>query len=110
MSLGFFLNSTATVYQTSNTTSAMGATKKIWTVRIASLRCRLNAKTINETDEYGKVTVQNVWKLYCEATATNKAIAESDKITLDSIDYQVTGTYNAGNLDRHLEIQMTETR
>jgi len=111
VSIRYFFNSTAAVYQISSTRStAMGEKRKDWSVRIASLPCRLSAKSVNETDEYGKVTVQNVWILYCEANSTNRAIEESDKVTLDSIDYQISGIYNAGKLNRHLEIKMTETR
>ena len=67
-------------------------------------------KTIREADEYGKMTMREVWKLACAATATNKAIAESDRIEINDRTYEVTGIGNPSLMDHHLEIDLMEVR
>jgi|TARA_Y100000034_G_C6796377_1_gene356968 hypothetical protein len=110
MSIDSLYNSTGIVKQLARSQNALGVNKKTYTTRISALKCRLNAKTVNEEDEFGKVTVRNSWKLFCAATSTNRAISESDKITISSQDYKVTGIYNVANMNHHLEIELTEIR
>ena len=107
MSIDDFYNSTATVKQVTTTTTNMGGVKKTFTTRISSLPCRFTVrKPITETDLNGKMTVSQTWRLYCEASSTNKAIEESDIIEVDSKEYEITGINNPALLDRHLQIDL----
>ncbi len=104
-----FFNSTGLVEQLTNRRTGMGGLSKSYTTRISNLPCRLSSKfrgDFSETDEFGKMTVRQGWRLYCEASSTNKAIKESDRITVDSKVYQVKTIHNPGNLDRHLQIDL----
>jgi hypothetical protein len=61
-----------------------------------------------ETDAFGKKTVRQGLVLYCEASTINKAIDESDRVTLGTRTFQVKGISNPGLLDRHLKIDLLE--
>lgn len=104
-----FYNSTAVVNQLSTTQTGMGGMRKNYdTVRIAALLCRISNKSISEIDMYGKMTVREGWRLYCDGSTTNKAIAESDRITVSGKAFEVTGTNNVAMLGRHLQIDIVE--
>lgn len=109
-----FYDSDAVVRQVTTTKTPMGSVKKDFSTRIASLPCRIStdrvAKQITETDEFGKMTIRGLWRLYCEASTTNKAIEESDRILLDSRTFEITGIANPGMQDHHLEIDLLEVR
>ena len=107
MSIDDFYNSTAVVKKVTTTTTNMGGVKKTSATRIASLPCRFTIrKPITETDTNGKLSVTQIWRLYCEASSTNKAIKESDIIEIDSNEYEITGINNPALLDRHLQIDL----
>lgn len=106
MVIADFYNSTALVESLMITKTGMGGKKKSYSTRIASLACRVTPKTVTETDEFGKLTVREIWRLYCAATTTEKAMAESDKVTVGSKEFEITGIRNPGLLDRHLEIDL----
>lgn len=103
-----FYNSTATVEQEVQSKNPMGGIVRSYTTRITSLLCRITPKTIRETDEFGKMTVRQGLRLYCDATSTNRAIEETDRITLSSRTFQVKGIGNPGLLNKHLEIDLLE--
>jgi hypothetical protein len=107
-----FYNSSALVEQATRaaSTSKVGGVKSTYSTRIASLSCRVTASNISEVDAFGKRTMREIWKLYCAATTASKAIEESDRVTVDSRVYQITGIKNPGLLDRHLEISLEEVR
>lgn len=106
-----FFNSTAVVNQLSTTQTGMGGMRKNYdTIRIASLLCRISNKNISETDQYGKMTVREGWRLYCDASSTNQAIIESDRITVAGKTFEVTGVHNVAELGRHLQIGIVEVR
>ncbi len=84
----------------------MGGQKKSYSTRIAALDCRVTPRNVNETDEFGKLTVRQIWRLYCAATTANKAINESDRVTVGSREFEVTGIKNPGLQDHHLEIDL----
>lgn len=92
-------------YQTLAKISTGGVTKS-WTTRINPLACRLTKGKVNEADEFGKMTTREAWMLHCYASAMNKTIKESDRITISSQVFQVKGIYNPSNLDHHLEIEL----
>lgn len=107
--LSDFFNSTAVVYQLSTTQTGMGSMRKNYdTVRIAALLCRITNKNISEIDMYGKMTVREGWRLYCDGSSTNRAIAESDRITVSGKTFEVTGVNNVAMLGRHLQIDIVE--
>ena len=101
-----FYDSTAEVELLTITVSGMGGKKKSYSTRITSLECRVTPRTATEADEFGKLTVREFWRLYCAATATNKAMSESDKVTIGSREWEITGIRNPALLDRHLEIDL----
>lgn len=106
-----FFNSTAVVNSLSTTQAGMGGMRKNYdTVRIASLLCRISNKNITETDDFGKMSVREGWRLYCDASTTNQAITESDRITVSGKTFEVTGVHNVAELDRHLQIDIVEVR
>ncbi len=108
MSIADFYNSTAVVSQMIRQKTGMGSTSRSYATRIPSLACRLAMKTIAEVDQNDKATMREVWRLYCAATSTNKAIETTDRIVVNSKTFEVTGIYNPGNLDKHLQIDLLE--
>ena len=103
-----FYNTTATVKQESQTKTPMSGVKRTYSDRIESLLCRITDKDIREVDEFGKWTTRRGAMLYCDASSTNKAIDESDRVTLGTRTFQVKTIKNPGLLDRHLEIVLLE--
>ena len=103
-----FYNSTATVKQEVKSKNSMGGISRSYSTRIESLLCRITDKDIREVDEFGKWTTRRGAMLYCDATSTNKAIAESDRVTLGTRTFQVKTIKNPGLLDRHLEVVLLE--
>jgi Phage head-tail joining protein. len=105
-----FFNSTATVKQLTTTKNPMGGLTKSYSTRISSMPCRLSTRNIREADEFGKITIREILRLYCSATSTNKAIEESDQIEISDRTFEVTGIHNPGELDRHLQIDLMEIK
>ncbi len=109
-----FFNSTAVVKQETTSTTSIGGVKRTFTTRIAALPCRVASKhsqeDVIEVDQQGKRTVRRIWRLFCEASTANKAIVETDRVTVGSLKYEITGIYNPGLLDRHLQIDLLEVR
>lgn len=109
-----FYNSTITVQQETQTKNPMGGVSRTYSTRIASLACRISPMDIRrraafaEAGEFGKMTIRQGLILYCDASSTNKAIDESDRMTLGTRTFQVKGINNPGLLDRHLEIDILE--
>jgi hypothetical protein len=103
-----FFNSTATVNQEVQSKNQMGGVSRTYSERIASLLCRITDKNISELDENGKWTTVRYSMLYCDASSTNKAIEESDRVTLGTRTFQVKTIKNPGLLDKHLEVKMLE--
>ena len=110
-----FYNSTALVEKQVTSQTSMGSVKKNWTTRISSVAGRFDVKravgtAANEAEEFGKMTTRQIETFFCEASTVNKAIVESDRMTIDSRVYLVTGIRNPGLLDRHLEIELEQIR
>jgi len=103
-----FYDSSALVESVSYESTSMGGEKRTYSTRIASLPCRVSPNRATESDEYGKLTTRTIWRLYCEASTTNKTIDESDRITIDSREFEILGIVNPGLQDHHLEIDMEE--
>jgi len=103
-----FFNSMAVVKQASLATTGMGGSAETYSTRIASLPCRLSTKSIREVDQFGKITMRGILRLYCDASSTNRAIEPSDRVTIDSRTFEITGIHNPGELNRHLQIDLKE--
>ncbi len=113
MAIEDFYDNTAVVQQATNVRTNMGGNKKVYTTRIASLSCRLSIDrrdAITETDQYGKRTIREYWRLYCEASTANKAIELNDRVTADGKTFEVEGGYNPAIQNHHLEIRLLEVR
>lgn len=109
MSISRFLTSSAVVQQLTTSKTPMGGLKKDYsTTRISDLRCRFSTRNIREVDQYGKMTIREILRLYCLATSTNRAIETSDRITFDSRTFEITGIHNPAQLNRHLQIDLSE--
>ncbi len=106
MPIADFYNSTAEVQALTITKTGMGGKKKSYSTRIESLVCRVTPKTVTEADEFGKLTVREIWRLYCAASTANKAISESDKVIVGSREFEIEGIRNPALLDRYLMIDM----
>ena len=110
MAIEDFYDTTATVQQMNTNTNTMGGVTKTYTTRISALLCRISVGTIRETDQYGKMIVRTTPMLYCDASSTNKNIAESDRVIVGSNTYEVLTIGNPGLQDHHLEITIEEVR
>ena len=112
MGIRTFLTTTVEVQQSSQTRNAMGGTTQAFSTRIASLRCRLRPLRQTEPDLNGKMTPLGMWRLYCEANSDGTSIEETDRIVWTrggtSKTLQVKTIYNAGQLDRHMQIDLLE--
>ena len=106
------LNLSAIVQQKTVTKNPMGGPVIAWSNRIAAMPCRIGRpggqRGLSESDEFGKMTIRNIWRVYCEATSTNQAIIVSDRIVVESKTLEVTGIYNACFEGHHLEIDCLE--
>lgn len=110
MAITDFFNSSALVEQQTATKTAMGGQSKDYSTRtgLSAMPCRLSTKTIREADQFGKITMRGILRLYCDASSTNKTIEASDRVTIGSRIFEITGIHNPGELDRHLEIDLKE--
>lgn len=105
-----FYDSSALVEQVGTSSTPMGGSKKTYSTRISALACRVSSKNIRESDEFGKMSIRAVWILYCAASTANKAIEESDRVTVGGTVFEITGIGNPALRDHHLEINMREIR
>ena len=112
MGIGTFLTTTVEVQQSSQTRNAMGGTAQVFSTRIAALKCRLRPLKQQEIDVNGAMTVVSMWRLYCVADSDGTSIEETDRIiwTRGGTEktFQVKTIYNAGQLNRHMEINVFE--
>lgn len=108
MALSNFLNSTVEVRQSSVSTTPMGGTKEVFSIRIAALKCRLRPLRQTEKDLRGKMSTVGMWRLYCVADTDGLSIEVTDRIVFGTRLYQVKTIYNAGQLNRHMEIDILE--
>lgn len=103
-----FYDSTALIQLMTSTQNAMGGAQQVYTTRIASIECRLDPKIVREVDQFGKITMQEFWIMYCDASTTNKTIEQTDRAIIDSRTFEVMAIINPGSQDHHLEIELQE--
>ena len=106
MSISDFYNTTVDVEYPSRLQNEMGGPKVSYSTRISDLKCRITPRSVTEADEFGKLTVRNIFRMYCDASATNRAMNEADRVSYGSEYYLITGIRNPALLDRHLEIDL----
>ena len=108
MGIDTFLTTTVLVQQSSQTRNAMGGTTQVFSTRIESLRCRLRPLRQEERVVNGKMTSIAPWRLYCVADTAGRTIEATDRIIWRGKTFQVKTLYNAGQLDRHMQIDILE--
>ena len=110
MSVASFLNLSGLVETVATAKTALGGVTQTYSTLIAALPCTLARRSLTETDRFGKRSIRNVLRLYCEATTAALTITEDDRITIDSVEYHIETIYNPGAINRHLEIDVLEVR
>lgn len=108
MAIEDFYDSSVTIQQLTTTKTGMGGLKKDYSTRISGLKCRISSKRSREVDEFGKLTNRTILRLYCTATATNRAIVASDRVVHSSKTYEITAVRNPAEQNHHLEIDLRE--
>ena len=103
-----FYTSSVTVQQRTSTKLNTGGLSKDYSTRISSLKCRISSRNSTEGFEFGKKTGRTTLRLYCEASATNRAIVPSDRITYSSRTFEIMPPRNPGERNHHLEIDLVE--
>ena len=104
------LRHSAIIQSLGTSQTATGTYNPTYSTRIASLQCLVQGKSLKSTDEFGKVSLENVYKLYCMYNSTNSAIAESDRVVWQSRTFEITGIKDGGGQARHFEIDMLEVK
>lgn len=99
---------TAVIQQVSFSQTAAGTSNPTYSTRIASLDCLVQGKTLKTTNSFGKETLVNVYKLYCDYNSTNLAIDEKDRVVWKSRTFEITGIKSGGGQEHHLEINLLE--
>jgi len=103
-----FYNTSAIVIQPTVTQTDMGGVKRVDTTIIDALPCRITARVVSQTDEQGRVSTREAWRLYCDVTADTKKIKVDCHIQAHDREWNVDGVRNPAMLDRHLELDLTE--
>ena len=92
------------VGNTQNVTGMVGGNTKAFTSRIATVDCSYKMISGSELDQYGKRSIFVVHRFYVKATATNRAIIESDRITYNSGSYEIKSINDIAGKNRLLQI------
>ena len=107
------LNNTCEVQSLTTTQNSMGAQKRVYATRISSMKIaymQRKGRLFGEGERFDKTTVNYTHVFYAEYNAANSAIVESDKIILDSKEFEVKKIYNASGRNNHFEIDAEELR
>jgi hypothetical protein len=110
MSLGNLKNTTALIQSVSFTQTTSGTANPTYATRIASLSCSVQPKKLETVDEFGKITLRNGYRLYCDYNATNAAIVEKDRVTWDSRTFEIDAIGDGAGRGHHFEIDMLEVK
>ncbi len=101
---------TATIQKVAFAQTAAKTSNPTYSTRIASLDCLIQGKTLQTTNSYGKETLVNVFKLYCDYNSTTLTIDESDRVVFGSKTFEITGIKSGGGHTHHLEINLLEVK
>lgn len=110
MSLGNLKNTTALIQSVAFSQTTSGTANPTYSTRIASLTCTVQPKRLKSVDEFGKITLMNGYRLYCDFNSTNEAIDESDRVTWDSRTFEIFAIGDGGGRGHHFEIDMLEVK
>ena len=110
MSFSGLMNATALIQKVAFAQTASMTANPTYSTRIASLACTVQPKSLKSVDEYGKITLRNGYRLYCDNNSTNAAIDESDRITWDSKTLEIFAIGDGAGRGHHFEIDMLEVK
>ena len=97
--------SVSQVGNTQNVTGMVGGNTKAFTSRLSSVACSYKMIAGSELDEYGKRSIFVRHRFYVQATAANRAIIESDRITFDSGTFEIISINNVAGKNKLLQIE-----
>ena len=95
------------VGDTQNATGMVGGNTKAFTSRLSDVPCSHKVRVgtnWTERNDYGKRSDFVMHRFYLEATAANRAIITSDRITFDSDTYEIKSINNVAGKNRLLQI------
>ncbi len=101
---------TAVIQKVAFSTTAAGTSNPTYSTRIASLDCLVQGKQVQTSNSFGKETLVNVFKLYCDYNSTTLTIDESDRVVWQSRTFEITGIKSGGGQTHHLEINLLEVK
>ncbi len=110
MSLGSLKNTTAEIQNFTTAQTVSGTANRTYVTRIASLACAVQPERLKSVDEFGKITVRNGYRLYCDYTTTNLTITEKDRVIWDSRTFEISAIGDGAGRNHHLEIDMLEVK
>jgi len=93
------------VGNTQNATGMVGGNTKAFTARLSSVACSYAMKNGSELDSYGKRSIFVTHRFYIKASAANRAIIESDRITYDSGVFEIKSINDVAGKNRLLQIE-----
>ena len=107
------LNNICEVQRLTTTQNTMGAQKRVYTIRISSMKIAYMQRRERNTGDdelFDKSTTRYTHIFYAEFNSTNNAITESDKIIFEGREFEVNKIYNASGRNNHLEIEAEELK
>lgn len=108
MSLSNMLDLTCDITQLSATQSALGGEVKSYSSRLSGVACSFKQKTVRVTDDFGKEDFITMYRFYIEATAANRNIVRTDRLTFDSREFEIKAIHNVAGKNRMLQIDCRE--
>lgn len=98
---------TVVVQSLANSQNATGTANPTYSTRFAALKCLLQPKTLKNMNEFGKLTVRNIVKMFCSYQPT---ITVEDRVVstqgVFAGTYEILGIKDAGGQANHLEIEL----
>jgi hypothetical protein len=110
MSFSSLMNTTALVQKVAFAQTTSMTANPTYSTRITSLACSVQPKRLKSVDEFGKITLMNGYRLYCEYNSTNAAIDETDRVTWDSRTFEINAIGDGAGRNHHFEIDMLEVK
>lgn len=101
---------TVTIKSLSSSQTTSGSYNPTYSERIASLKCLVQGKRLTSTGDLGRVTLRNIFRLYCDNNAATLAIDESDRVIFGTRTFEILGINDGGGQGHHLEIDMDEIK
>ncbi len=108
MSLSNMLDLTCDITKLTATQSGLGGEIKSYAARFSSVPCSFMQKTVSTFDEYGKESLITKYRFYIEATAANRNIVKTDRLTYDSREFEIKAIHNVAGKNRTLQIDCRE--